>query len=245
MPSTAMLRTITCQACAKTVTRRMRDGQRFCSHPCYTGAPKLHRRTGADRSCRQCGTRFYARKARSGAFLCSVGCANEWQGRRKDSYACKMCGKAFRWSPSRKVTQKPTYCTQACRDADPARAEMLRGMNAKQARSMGPNKLEQGAYAMLDRLGVSYQPQHMIGGRFCVDAFVPDAKLVVQFDGDYWHGHPLRFPDPAPRQQRRMALDRSQDAYMAACGYRVLRLWESDLRRDAEACAVRITAAIT
>ncbi len=97
---------------------------------------------------------------------------------------------------------------------------------------------------MLDSIGVSYDPQCMIGGKFCVDAFVPEAKLVIQFDGDYWHGNPERFPVPDARQRKRMKLDVSQDAYMAACGYRVLRLWESHIKQHPSAVADRILAAL-
>jgi very-short-patch-repair endonuclease len=139
-----------------------------------------------------------------------------------------MCGKAFYWSPSRHKANNITYCSLACRDADPARHDALIAMNARQ-QGLSPNKVEQRGYALLDSLGVPYERQHVVGGKFCVDAFVPDAGLVIQFDGDYWHGNPKHFPAPDARQRKRMALDQSQDAYMRACGYRVLRVWASEL----------------
>lgn len=120
---------------------------------------------------------------------------------------------------------------------------MLLEMTAAQGRS-GPNRLERAGYALLDGFGVAYERQHIIGGKFCVDAFVPSAGLVVQFDGDYWHGNAETFPSPDTRQRRRMALDASQDAYMAACGYRVLRLWESHIKRTPEKVADRLRAAL-
>jgi very-short-patch-repair endonuclease len=69
---------------------------------------------------------------------------------------------------------------------------------------------------------------------FCVDAFVPGKGVVIQFDGDYWHANPVLFPNPDARQRRRIPLDKSQDAYMRACGYKVLRLWEGDIRNQRE-----------
>jgi very-short-patch-repair endonuclease len=80
-------------------------------------------------------------------------------------------------------------------------------------------------------------------GKFCVDAWVPSRALVVQFDGDYWHAHPERFPQPDHRQQRRVKLDRSQDAYMAKAGVTVVRVWESELMRSPEIARARILAA--
>lgn len=116
---------------------------------------------------------------------------------------------------------------------------MLLSMTAKQ--SLGrQTKPEQIGYAILDSIGVDYIPQYVIGAKFCVDAFVPSAKLVVQFDGNYWHGHPALFPTPDARQQRRMSLDRSQDAYMAASGFRVVRVWECDLLKEADAVRHRL-----
>jgi very-short-patch-repair endonuclease len=107
-------------------------------------------------------------------------------------------------------------------------------MNRKQQQG-GRTAPERIGYALLDSLGLLYLPQHTIGGKFIVDAFLPTHGLVIQFDGDYWHGHPVRFPVPDARQRRRISLDRSQDAYMYACGYHVLRFWEIDLKKNLDA----------
>ena len=110
---------------------------------------------------------------------------------------------------------------------------MLLDMNVKQQR-LSPNKLERKGYAILDSLNIEYLPQHIIAGKFCVDAFVESFGIIIQFDGDYWHGHPEAFPNPDQRQQKRMRLDVSQDAYMRKCGFTVLRFWGSDIRRYPE-----------
>ena len=36
--------------------------------------------------------------------------------------------------------------------------------------------------------GFAYEKQHRIG-RFVVDTFVPIANLIIEWDGDYWHGN--------------------------------------------------------
>jgi very-short-patch-repair endonuclease len=168
---------------------------------------------------------------------------NEWQGRNKTSHICKVCGATFKWSPSRSKTYNITYCSLACRDNDPDRALLLRRMNAKQL-SMRPNNLERAAYAILDSIGVHYEPQYLVNDKFCVDAFVPSLALVIQFDGDYWHGKPEKFPIPDKRQVKRMRLDVSQDAYMTACGYEVIRIWESDIKQRPEHVTALLRAAL-
>ncbi|MBF6612175.1 MAG: DUF559 domain-containing protein [Chloroflexi bacterium] len=95
---------------------------------------------------------------------------------------------------------------------------------------MQPNHVERQGYSLLNDLGVEYVRQHLVGNKFCVDAFVPCVKLVIQFDGDYWHGNPAFFPNPDARQRKRMIIDKSQDAYMATCGFTVCRIWASDLK---------------
>ena len=66
--------------------------------------------------------------------------------------------------------------------------------------------------------------------QFVVDAFYPDDALVVQFDGDYWHDRTGTSTEP--RIRKRVALDDSQDAYMGACGLRVVRYWGSTVTAD-------------
>lgn len=229
------VRTITCISCGKTVTRHLRPQTKYCSLECYRSSPRPQRKTGDTFPCAICGESVYVPASRLGQdrYFCSTDHANEWQGRNKTEHTCKMCGTSFRWSPSRSKANNVTYCSLKCRDADPERRAMLIAMNAKQQR-MKPNNIERAGYAMLDSLGIDYTPQHVIGGKFCVDAFVPGHRLVIQFDGDYWHGNPASFPEPDHRQRKRMTLDRSQDAYMAACGYRVVRFWASEITKHPE-----------
>jgi very-short-patch-repair endonuclease len=236
------IRTITCAGCSTTVTRRLRPGARYCSADCYRSSPRPQRRTGETRSCEVCGGEFYveaSRPAHQGRF-CSTACHDVHQGRAKTEHTCKTCGAMFRWSPSRTEggNYTITYCSLPCRDADPDRRAQLLAMNeALQMRRA--TRAEVAGYALLDALGVDYQRQATFNGKFTPDALVPGARLIVQFDGDYWHDRAGTSTEP--RILRRVALDRSQDAYARACGWQVVRLWESDLRGDPDGCADAIT----
>ncbi len=111
-------------------------------------------------------------------------------------------------------------------------------MNAAQ-QDLKESRIEAIGYAILDELGVTYFRQHVIGGKFTVDAFV-FGGVIVQFDGDYWHGNPDYFPNPDARQKKRMRLDRSQDRYMGKCGYPVIRIWEHELLKDRDGVKGRL-----
>ena len=112
-------------------------------------------------------------------------------------------------------------------------------MNVMQ-QTMKESRLEQAGYAILDDLHIPHVRQHLVGGKFCVDAFVPSHSLVVQFDGDYWHGNPIKFPTLDARQTHRYHLDTSQDAYMRKCGYTVVRFWESEVHRQPDHVRTRL-----
>ena len=92
--------------------------------------------------------------------------------------------------------------------------------------------------------GIAFQPQILVCNKFLVDALLKDAPVIVQIDGDYWHGKPEKYPNPDRRQRKRMALDKSQDAYLAKCGFRVVRVWGSELQHDPAILITRIQQAL-
>lgn len=237
------VRTINCVGCGQSVTKRMPARTRYCSRRCYEASPRLRRRTGDNRTCIHCGAAFYAaagRIASGGALFCSLLCHNANQGRNKTEHTCQQCGGTFRWSPSRSASGacRITYCSLACRDADPARRARLMEMNAMQQDGR-TTRAEAALYAILDRLSVAYERQVTFNGKFIPDATVPSVRLLIQADGDYWHDR--RGTSTEARILRRVALDHSQDAYARACGWGVVRLWETGLLSAPDACRDALT----
>lgn len=223
------VRTITCVGCGVVSTKRRPPGQGYCSLSCYRKSDRPQRKLGATVLCAECGAPVYIPKHRLGEVnFCCQEHANNWQGRNKSVLTCKHCRKTFRRSASHQKNGNATYCSVKCRDADPDWRSMLISMNVKQQAGK-QTKPEAAGYAILDSLELAYCKQHVLARKFCVDAFIPSHGVVVQFDGDYWHGHPVKFPKPDRRQARRMSLDKSQDAYLAKCGFHVIRFWETDL----------------
>lgn len=240
------VRTITCERCGETVTRRMRPAQQFCSLTCSRSAPRPDRMTGEQRTCQRCGSAFYVPRGRvdkGEGLFCSLTCHNANQGASKTEHVCKMCGETFRWSPSRSASgnYRITYCSLTCRDDDPQRTAMLLDMNTQQ-QLRRVTHAEATGYALLDSLGFAYLRQPTFGGKFTPDAAIPAARLVVQFDGDYWHDRSGASSEP--RIRRRVALDRSQDAYVRSCGWEVIRLWASDMEADPGRCAAMLSQRI-
>lgn len=93
-----------------------------------------------------------------------------------------------------------------------------------------PTKLEQKMFQYLTELGVKFEPYFLIKPKFIVDVLVGD-NLIIQADGDYWHGHP-RFENLTDRQRKQQIRDKAQDKYLETCGYKVIRIWESDMSKE-------------
>jgi DNA mismatch endonuclease (patch repair protein) len=88
------------------------------------------------------------------------------------------------------------------------------------------------------------------------DVVFPSARVVLFIDGDFWHGNQWRlrglssldeqFIGSANRDYwirkitRNAERDMENDAKLAAMGWRVVRVWESDVKKDIDACVRRI-----
>jgi DNA mismatch endonuclease, patch repair protein len=88
------------------------------------------------------------------------------------------------------------------------------------------------------------------------DIVFPGARVVVFIDGDFWHGNAWRLRGMASFDEqfrfrsrpewwrakisRNMERDKEVNEALSGIGWRVLRLWESDVLKDVEACAERV-----
>lgn len=90
------------------------------------------------------------------------------------------------------------------------------------------------------------------------DIVFTKARVVVFCDGDFWHGHnwALRglgsFKEELKRYSpywqeklnRNVARDKENDLALEAQGWYVVRLWESDIKKDLPACVATIQEAL-
>lgn len=222
-----------CPVCEKEFYAKGNPSRRiYCSRKCGDTA----RNTGKYVLCAVCGKEIYRTRGRlknSKNYFCSSECANQWQGRTKISYLCKICGKEFKWSPS-VAKRNPKYCSIGCRNKDPEWAiNSYIKANIIQQNKKGPNKLELAGRAILVGLELQFNEQVLIANKFLVDVFIPKYNLIIQWDGDYWHGHE-KYEKLDKRQQKRKIIDKSQNAYFKKCGYALLRFWESDVKKEAK-----------
>ena len=114
----------------------------------------------------------------------------------------------------------------------------LSGSDCPNCARKNMGKLEQLWLDMLKVPTEFRQKRMKVGGRsYIFDAFVPDANIVYEFDGDYWHGNP-RFYDPMDLNPSNktsfgelyQATERKRLAVKKA-GLALVSIWESDFCR--------------
>lgn len=79
------------------------------------------------------------------------------------------------------------------------------------------------------------------------DILISEKKLVIFLDGCFWHGCPKHFKAPQSNQKfwsdkikRNRKNDRKNIALLKKMGFRVLRIWECDLKNNSEKVLLKV-----
>ena len=90
--------------------------------------------------------------------------------------------------------------------------------------AVGPSSLEKTICQVIDVIGIAYETQVVFaGGKYVADIYIPEKKLVIECNGNYWHNLP-----------ERIKRDRKFEAFLTRNGYKVLWLWQRDILKDPE-----------
>jgi DNA mismatch endonuclease, patch repair protein len=120
------------------------------------------------------------------------------------------------------------------------------------------NKTERALRQALHRLGLRYRKYvtHLPGKP---DIVFTSAKTAIFIDGDYWHARLLREKGEAAlvssiksvnrdywirKFRRNVEKDDEATAALLAAGWKVLRYWESDVKRDISGVAISIAQSV-
>jgi DNA mismatch endonuclease (patch repair protein) len=88
------------------------------------------------------------------------------------------------------------------------------------------------------------------------DIVFPNPRVAIFCDGDFWHGRHLRSRIVrlnaghnaqywSQKIRRNAARDRMNSALLRADGWRVVRLWETDILRQTEKAVAMVRAALS
>jgi very-short-patch-repair endonuclease len=115
----------------------------------------------------------------------------------------------------------------------PHREETKQKMREK--RILNPNRkfkdttIELKIEAELEKRNINYQKQIPLCKIAIVDFYLPEYRIVIQCDGDYWHNRPCS-------KER----DERQDRVLTFNGFNVYRFWEHEINESSEECINKI-----
>ena len=217
-----------CLMCGKELkqTEGCKTGK-YCSYECFGESI----RNRVKEVCLFCGKEFERKKCqtdRANRSFCSRACYDAEQRKGRVESVCKVCGKTIH----RRGRRKYQYCSSRCLMSDPIVLSRMAEQNRKQLIKKGPNKLELAGRKIVSGIGVEFEEQVLLFEKFTVDVFV--RGVVIQWDGDYWHGNPNIYSKLGDMQVKNVKQDKACNAYLRKCGVKVLRFWEKDVKKRPE-----------
>jgi G:T-mismatch repair DNA endonuclease (very short patch repair protein) len=109
-------------------------------------------------------------------------------------------------------------------------------LKLKSSKQTIPEKIVEG---ILIKLGLDYKSQNpVIGTKFINDFEV--GNIVIEVQGDYWHGNPKFYQEFNEVQQKMINRDKRKKKVLEKMGYKVLYLWEYDIKKNIEECERQI-----
>ena len=100
----------------------------------------------------------------------------------------------------------------------------------------GTSKLEKKfAKEFLEKLGIRYEEQFEAKDikRF-YDFYLPDYQVIIEIDGDFYHGYGKVHEEKNPMQKRNARVDEIKNEWAALHGYPLIRIWEHYINENPE-----------
>lgn len=212
-----------CDACGKEFEHRRYDtAGKYCSRAC---SDKVNKVTPAqpwiEKACIYCGEPFLCPPWSPQIQCCSALCANRqtatwrrgeqcYQFKGKVRVICVVCGKEKLVHPYRAETART--CSRRC-------SGLLSQMQMPRS-----SNLERIVLDALIRAGLNPEPLYILK-YYTIDLALPECRLAIEVDGDYWHS--------TPKQKSK---DKAKDTFLRGRGWHVLRLPEYKIKASLEAC---------
>jgi G:T-mismatch repair DNA endonuclease (very short patch repair protein) len=106
---------------------------------------------------------------------------------------------------------------------------------SKQIFPMKDTQIEVKIEGFLKLLGIEYDKHfylNFIRDAYQCDFIIPMTKTIIECDGDYWHGNPIKFSGDKLKefQIQQREEDERRTKQLTDHGYKVIRLWETDIK---------------
>ncbi len=110
-----------------------------------------------------------------------------------------------------------------------------RGKKAITRFTVGTSKAEQKFGEFMASIGIVFETQFQLSWKF-YDFIIKDTKIIVEFDGDFWHCNPAVYPNGPINSQQKKARknDKLKGVLAERAGYELVRIWEKDFNECPE-----------
>ncbi|MCK9370202.1 NUMOD3 domain-containing DNA-binding protein [Candidatus Dojkabacteria bacterium] len=94
---------------------------------------------------------------------------------------------------------------------------------------------------VLQERGIKAEKQYVCGG-FVFDFAIPENKILIECDGDYWHynNKVIKNKEPNSLQKSNIKSDSKKNKFAKENGWVLIRLWENEIRNNSKGCVDRI-----
>jgi G:T-mismatch repair DNA endonuclease (very short patch repair protein)/endogenous inhibitor of DNA gyrase (YacG/DUF329 family) len=188
-------------------------------------------KTGKHVLCAHCSEEVYKSKwelQKATRYYCSKECASKGHSifLTKHVYGkvlCPECGSEFQqhWKGPKK------YCSTKC-----AARHSLSVINAKEPTKKG-TKPEKLFAEKLQRWGIPFIFQKSLpwkkGWKKWFDFYIPEWNMLIEVDGEYWHGKDIKTGDLNKQQWNTRKNDRLKNYLAKKQDYKLLRLWSLEI----------------
>ncbi len=192
-------KTIKCAHCGKEVIKKKGTwprSKRWCSWRCYNADRKAQY---VEKVCKECGKVFSVKKSMENRYkVCSRAC--RLAHNKTTVTNCLICGKEFKY---RIGVTSGKYCSMSC-----------------YRKSVGENSLEKAVREAIQQIGWEFEQEKQIG-RYSVDFYIPNLRLVIEADGEYWH-----------KLRRVKEQDGRKNKYLADQNIGIIRLQEEEVLKQ-------------
>lgn len=110
---------------------------------------------------------------------------------------------------------------------------VLKEARKKQITPIKDTKIEVKIQEFLKLLNIEFfthQYTKEITHAYQCDILIPSTRTIIECDGDYWHGNPIKYPILSEKQILQKEKDEIRTKELIEKGYKVIRLWECDIK---------------
>ncbi len=182
------------------------------------------KKTGKNIPCNKCGKLVYKNKYVLDKYknnYCSKVCASKVKS-KKQIEAIRNLGRIF---GKNKLSERHKRILSKLRKKDFREGKFVFPLKDSSIEIKIQNFLK-----LLHIEFFTHQYIHINHGYQC-DIYIPSIKTIIEADGCYWHGCPICKLKAHKDLEKRKILDNTRTKELQEKGYRVIRLWEHEIKK--------------